>query len=157
MVNVHVMRGRFATSHYNRFPPSTFERGCNIVHVFHMGTCREFFRLYGDALITKSVLMQIWLNRWLRNCLESQGQVHRPERVNQWTCPCDPNISYIEKHFSVCRNENVINDVRIRVAAYEDSVCWYREIVETAKYKVWKTNLLLHSKNLKYHQNGKNV
>ena len=45
-----------------RFPASTFERGCNIVHVFRMGTCREFFRLYGDALITKSVLMQLWLN-----------------------------------------------------------------------------------------------
>ena len=63
MVNVHVMRGRLATSHCNRFPPSNFERGCNIVHVFHMGTCREFFRLLSDALITKNVLMQIWLNR----------------------------------------------------------------------------------------------
>ena len=46
-----------------RIPASTFERGCNIVHVFRMGTCRGFFRLLSDALITKNVLMQIWLNR----------------------------------------------------------------------------------------------
>ena len=34
IVDVHVMRGRLAASHCNRFPASTFERGCNIVHVF---------------------------------------------------------------------------------------------------------------------------
>lgn len=30
IVDVHVMRGRLAASHCNRFPASTFERGCNI-------------------------------------------------------------------------------------------------------------------------------
>ena len=34
----------------------------------------------------------------------------------------DPNVRYIEKHFSVCRDEKVIDDVRNRVAAYEDSI-----------------------------------
>ena len=62
----------------------------------------------------------------------------------------DPNVSYIEKHFSVCRNENVIDDVRNRVAAYEDSVCRYREMVETAKYKDSIANkLLLESKEIR--------
>lgn len=62
----------------------------------------------------------------------------------------DPNISYIEKHFSVCRNENVIDDVRNRVAAYEDSVCRYREMVETAKYTDSIANkLLLESKEIR--------
>ena len=62
----------------------------------------------------------------------------------------DPNVSYIEKHFSVCRNENVIDDVRNRVAAYEDSVCRYREMVETAKYKDRIANkLLLESKEIR--------
>ena len=46
-----------------RFPASTFERGCNIVHVFLYRYLSGLFRLYGDALITKNVLMQIWLNR----------------------------------------------------------------------------------------------
>ena len=62
----------------------------------------------------------------------------------------DPNVSYIEKHFSVCRNENVIDDVRNRVAAYEDSVCRYHEMVETAKYKDSIANkLLLESKEIR--------
>ena len=62
----------------------------------------------------------------------------------------DPNVSYIEKHFSVCRNENVIDDVRNRVAAYEDSICRYREMVETAKYKDSIANkLLLESKEIR--------
>ena len=62
----------------------------------------------------------------------------------------DPNVSYIEKHFSVCRNENVIDDVRNRVDAYEDSVCRYREMVETAKYKDSIANkLLLESKEIR--------
>ena len=55
-------RSRYAWTaryiHLSRFPASTFERGCNIVHVFRMGTCRGFFRLLSDALITKNVLMQ---------------------------------------------------------------------------------------------------
>ena len=34
----------------------------------------------------------------------------------------DPNIRYIEKHFSVCRDEKVIDDVRSRVTVYEDSI-----------------------------------
>ena len=49
----------------------------------------------------------------------------------------DPNVSYIEKHFSVCRDEKVIDDVRNRVAAYdyEDSIRHHHEMVEMATYK----------------------
>ena len=47
----------------------------------------------------------------------------------------DPNVSYIEKHFSVCRNEKVIDDVRSRVAVYEDSIFRYHKMVEIAAYK----------------------
>ena len=47
----------------------------------------------------------------------------------------DPNIRYIEKHFSVCRDENIIDDVRNRVAAYEDSVLRHNEMIEMAAYK----------------------
>ena len=47
----------------------------------------------------------------------------------------DPNIRYIEKHFSVCRDENIIDDVRNRVAAYEDSVLHHNEMIEMAAYK----------------------
>ena len=47
----------------------------------------------------------------------------------------DPNIRYIEKNFSVCRDENVIDDVRNRVAVYEDSIRRHHEMVEMAAYK----------------------
>ena len=47
----------------------------------------------------------------------------------------DPNIRYIEKHFSVCRDEKVIDDVKNSVAVYEDSVRHHYEMIEMAAYK----------------------
>ena len=47
----------------------------------------------------------------------------------------DPNICYIEKNFSVYRDENVIDAVRNRVAVYEDSVRRHHEMVELSAYK----------------------
>lgn len=47
----------------------------------------------------------------------------------------DPNIRYIEKHFSVQRDEEVINNVRNCVAVYEDSVRRHYEMIEIAAYK----------------------
>ena len=55
----------------------------------------------------------------------------------------DPNIHYIEKHFSICRDENVINNVRNRVAAYEDSVRHHYKMIEMATYKDSLTNCKL--------------
>ena len=62
MVNVHVMRGRLATSICLGFRQVPSNGDVTSSTFFCVGTCREFFRLYGDALITKSVLMQLWLN-----------------------------------------------------------------------------------------------
>ena len=47
----------------------------------------------------------------------------------------DPNIRYIEKHFNVQRDEDVIDKLRTKVAAYEDSVYQYHKMVEIAFYK----------------------
>lgn len=47
----------------------------------------------------------------------------------------DPNIRYIEKHFSVQRDEDVINNLKNRVAVYEDSVRRHHEMLEMAAYK----------------------
>ena len=55
----------------------------------------------------------------------------------------DPNIQYIEKYFSICRDENVINNVRNRVAAYEDSVRHHYKMIEMATYKDSLTNCKL--------------
>lgn len=62
----------------------------------------------------------------------------------------DPNIRYIEKFFSACRDEKVIDDVRNRVAAYEDSVRHHYKMVEMAAYKDSIANKLLQdSKSIK--------
>ena len=55
----------------------------------------------------------------------------------------DPNIHNIEKYFSICRDENVINNVRNRVAAYEDSVRHHYKMIEMATYKDSLTNCKL--------------
>ena len=56
----------------------------------------------------------------------------------------DPNVRYLEKHFSVCRDEKVIDDVRNRVAAYEDSIRHHHEM---ATYKDSIANKLLQESN----------
>ena len=59
----------------------------------------------------------------------------------------DPNVRYIEKHFSVCRDEKVIDDVRNCVAAYEDYIRHHHEMVEMATYKDSIANKLLQESN----------
>ena len=59
----------------------------------------------------------------------------------------DPNILYIEKHFSVNRDEKVIDYVKNRVAAYEDSVLKYNEMVRMAAYKDSVANELRRESN----------
>ena len=98
-----------------------------------------------------SLVISIWgnLTQWQK--YQDWEEADLKYRALKMVLPSDdPNVSYIEKHFSVCRNENVIDDVRNRVAAYEDSVCRYREMVETAKYKDSIANkLLLESKEIR--------
>ena len=98
-----------------------------------------------------SLVISIWgnLTQWREH--QDWEEADLKYRALKMVLPSDdPNVSYIEKHFSVCRNENVIDDVRNRVDAYEDSVCRYREMVETAKYKDSIANkLLLESKEIR--------
>ena len=98
-----------------------------------------------------SLIFSIWGNftQWREH--QDWEEADLKYRALKMVLPSDdPNVSYIEKHFSVCRNENVIDDVRNRVAVYEDSVCRYREMVETAKYKDSIANkLLLESKEIR--------
>ena len=59
----------------------------------------------------------------------------------------DPNIRYIEKHFSTQRDEDVIDDIRNRVAVYEDSVRRHYEMVKMAVYKDSIANKFLQESN----------
>ena len=119
-----------------------------VTHRFEPTSKNVLLFIGGLAL---SLVISIWGN--LTQCREHQDweEADLKYRALKMVLPSDdPNVSYIEKHFSVCRNENVIDDVRNRVAAYEDSVCRYREMVETAKYKDSIANkLLLESKEIR--------
>lgn len=59
----------------------------------------------------------------------------------------DPNIRYIEKNFSVCPNKEVIENVRNRVTAYEDSVRHHYEMIEIAAIKDSIANSLFKEAN----------
>ena len=83
-----------------------------------------------------SLVISIWgnLTQWREH--QDWEEADLKYRALKMVLPSDdPNIRYIEKHFSVCRDEKVIDDVRSRVAVYEDSIRRHHEIVEMAAYK----------------------
>lgn len=59
----------------------------------------------------------------------------------------DQNVRYIEKNFSVCPNKEVIENVRNRVTAYEDSVRHHYEMIEIAAIKDSIANSLFKEAN----------
>lgn len=91
-----------------------------------------------------SLVLSIWgnLTQWREH--QDWEEADLKYRALKMVLPSDdPNIHYIEKHFSVCRDEKVIDDVRNRVAAYEDSIRHHHEMVEMAAYKDSIANKLL--------------
>ena len=83
-----------------------------------------------------SLVLSIWGNLTLWREHQNWEEADLKYRALKMVLPSDdPNIHYIEKHFSVCRDEKVIDDVRNHVAAYEDSVLKYNEMVRMAAYK----------------------
>ena len=98
-----------------------------------------------------SLVLSIWgnLTQWREH--QDWEEADLKYRALKMALPSgDPNIRYIEKFFSVCRDEKVIDDVRNCVAAYEDSVRHHYEMVEIAAYKDSIANKLLQeSKSIK--------
>ena len=95
-----------------------------------------------------SLVISIWgnLTQWREH--QDWEEADLKYRTLKMVLPSDdPNIHYIEKHFSVCRDEKVIDDVRNRVAAYEDSIRHRHEMVEMAAYKDSIANKLLQESN----------
>ena len=83
-----------------------------------------------------SLIFSIWGNftQWREH--QDWEEADLKYRALRMVLPSDdPNIRYIEKYFSVCRDENIIDDVRNRVAVYEDSVRHHYEMIEMAAYK----------------------
>ena len=59
----------------------------------------------------------------------------------------DPNIRYIEKHFNVQRDEDIIDKLRTQVDVYEDSVYHYHKMIEIAFYKDSVARQLINEPN----------
>ena len=95
-----------------------------------------------------SLVISIWGNlaQWQEH--QDWEEADLKYRALKMVLPSDdPNVRYIEKHFSVCRDEKVIDDVRNCVAAYEDSIRHHHEMVEMATYKDSIANKLLQESN----------
>lgn len=95
-----------------------------------------------------SLVISIWgnLTQWREH--KNWEEADLKYRALKMVLPsADPNIRYIEKHFSVCRDEKVIDDVRSRVAVYEDSIFRYHKMVEIAAYKDSLARMLTNESN----------
>ena len=95
-----------------------------------------------------SLVLSIWgnLTQWQK--YQDWEEADLKYRALKMVLPSDdPNIHYIEKHFSVCRDEKVIDNVRNRVATYEDSVYHHCKMVKMAIYKDSIANLLIKETN----------
>ena len=90
------------------------------------------------------LVLSIWgnLTQWRK--YQDWEEAELKYRALKMVLPSDdPNIRYIEKHFNVQRDEDIINNVRNRVAAYEDSVRHHYKMIEMATYKDSLTNCKL--------------
>ena len=83
-----------------------------------------------------SLVISIWgnLTQWREH--QDWEEADLKYRALKMFLPSDdPNIRYIEKHFNVQRDESIIDNVRYRVVAYEDSIRNHYEMIEMAAYK----------------------
>ena len=116
-----------------------------VIHRFEPTSKYVLLFIGGLAL---SLVISIWGNLTQWQEYQDWEEADLKYRALKMVLPSDdPNIHYIEKHFSVCRDEKVIDDVRNRVAAYEDSIRHHHEMVEMAAYKDSIANKLLQESN----------
>ena len=112
-----------------------------VTHRFEPTSKKVLLFIGGLAL---SLVISIWGNLTQWQEYQDWEEADLKYRALKMVLPSDdPNIHYIEMHFSVCRDEKVIDDVRNRVAAYEDSIRYHHEMVEMAAYKDSIANKLL--------------
>ena len=112
-----------------------------VTHRFEPTSKKVLLFIGGLAL---SLVLSIWgnLTQWRKHQDWEEADL-KYRALKMVLSTDDPNIHYIEKYFSICRDENVINNVRNRVAAYEDSVRHHYKMMEMATYKDSLTNCKL--------------
>ena len=116
-----------------------------VTHRFEPTSKKVLLFIGGLAL---SLVLSIWgnLTQWREHQDWEEADL-KYRALKMVLSADDPNILYIEKHFSVNRDENVIDYVKNRVAAYEDSVLKYNEMVRMAAYKDSVANELRRESN----------
>ena len=105
-------------------------------------TSKYILLFIGGLLL--SLVISIWgnLTQWREH--QDWEEADLKYRALKMVLPSDdPNIRYIEKHFNVQRDEDIIDNLRNRVAVYEDSVRRHYEMFEMAVYKDSLANRLL--------------
>ena len=109
-------------------------------------TSKYILLFIGGLLL--SLVISIWgnLTQWREH--QDWEEADLKYRALKMVLPSDdPNVRYIEKNFSVCPNKEVIENVRNRVTAYEDSVRHHYEMIEIAAIKDSIANSLFKEAN----------
>ena len=104
-----------------------------VTHRFEPTSKKVLLFIGGLALF---LVLSIWgnLTQWRK--YQDWEEAELKYRALKMVLPSDdPNIRYIEKHFNVQRDESIIDNVRNRVVAYEDSIRNHYEMIEMAAYK----------------------
>ena len=104
-----------------------------VTHRFEPTSKKVLLFISGLAL---SLVLSIWgnLTQWREH--QDWEEADLKYRALKMVLPSnDPNIRYIEKHFNVQRDEDIIDKLRTQVDVYEDSVYHYHKMVEIASYK----------------------
>ena len=116
-----------------------------VTHRFEPISKKVLLFIGGLAL---SLVISIWgnLTQWREH--KDWEEADLKYRALKMVLPSDdPNVRYIEKNFSVCPNKEVIENVRNRVTAYEDSVRHHYEMIEIAAIKDSIANSLFKEAN----------
>ena len=95
-----------------------------------------------------SLVLSIWGNLTLWREHQNWEEADLKYRALKMVLPSDdPNIRYIEKHFNVQRDEDIIDKLRTQVDVYEDSVYHYHKMIEIAFYKDSVARQLVNESN----------
>ena len=116
-----------------------------VTHHFEPTSKKVLLFIGGLAL---SLVLSIWgnLTQWREH--QNWEEADLKYRALKMVLPSDdPNIRYIEKHFNVQRDEDIIDKLRTQVDVYEDSVYHYHKMIEIAFYKDSVARQLINESN----------
>ena len=116
-----------------------------VTHRFEPTSKNVLLFIGGLAL---SLVLSIWgnLTQWREH--QDWEEADLKYRALNMVLPSDdPNIRYIEKHFNVQRDEDIIDKLRTQVDVYEDSVYHYHKMIEIAFYKDSVARQLINESN----------